>query len=418
MRHHGMNIPRHKRNSRRCACAVCLSAFLATGAANAANGPDAADPFQVFVIDRYLYDDNLFRIPDGLLASDPSILPPKSLDDYVNRASLGARVRLDASRQVFHADVRIDDVRYQRNDDFDFTGGNADVLWDWQVADHLSGKFFGTYDRAQASLSNYRFFGQDIVDAATYGAEFRFGIGSRWRLLAAAAAADTDHSAELRRTQNFQSTTGRGGIEYATPAGTVFALEYRFTDAKFPVAESLAGAPRGYEETVPGVRMEYVYSEKTSFLASAGYLDRKYDNPAVAEYSGGIWNVRLKWEPRSKLNFDVKAWHELKAYVDAESDYFVADGVSIEPEWKPTSMVTLGALFSYENQDYVGNGLLLVPLEADREDVAKIAQFNVDYTPRDFISVGLAYRWTDRNSNREFRDYNDNVTSVQLKLTF
>ena len=384
---------------------------------NAADA-DSKDAFQFFVMDRYWYDDNLFRVPDGLV-SDPAVTGRESEDDYVNRASAGVRVRLDQSRQVFHADLRIDDVRYDRNDDLNYNGGSADLLWDWQLGKPLSGKFFGTFDRAQASLNNYRYFARDIVETATYGTEVRYALGSRWRLLALGARADTDHGALDRQLENFESTTGGGGVEYATPAGTLIALEYRFTNADFPEAEALAGAPRGYEERVPGVRVVLPFTEKTRLLLRAGYLDRNYDNPVSDDYSGGIYNATLQWEPRSKIEFDFKAWHELRAYSDAESDYFEADGISITPKWRPRTKLELSAAFSYENQDYVGSSLVVDAIaEAGREDKMKSALVSIDYSPRDLISLGLAYRWLDRESNREFRDYGVNVISAEFKLTF
>lgn len=400
--------------------AICaLPALFLTNAVMAASDADAVDPFQFFIVDRYLYDDNLFRVPERYFDDRPELVAPESLEDYVNRASAGIRVRVDHSRQVLHADLRVDDVRYQRNDDLDHTGGSADLLWSWQAGSDWSGRVFGTYDRAQASLANYRFFQKDIVDTVMYGAEVRYGFGGQWRLLAAGGGMDTDHGAEIRRIENFESTTGRGGIEYVTSAGSIFALEYRATTADFPIAESLTGMAQGYEETEPGVRIEYAYSVKTRFVVEAGYLDREYDNPLSGEYSGVTWNAAMLWEPRSKLNFDIKAWHELKAYPDSESKYFEADGVSITPEWHPTTMIKLAAAFSYEKQDYTGAGFDLLPGESEREDDVTAAQFSIDYTPRDFFSVGLAYRWTDRSSNRQdFRGYDDNMASAQIKLTF
>ncbi len=424
MKDRRMNTPRRKHVVVRSgpACAICIPALLAVASVNAANSPDAADPIQFFVMDRYMYDDNLFRVPDGLLESDPTLARPQSLDDYVNRASAGLRLRLDASRQVFHADVRIDDVRYDRNDDLNYTGGSADLLWNFEVGSNWSGKLFGQYDKQQASLANYRFFQKDIVDVAAYGGELRYKIGSRWRVMGGIAAADTDHSADLRQTENFESTTSRGAIEYETPAGSVFALDYRFTEADFPVAESLAGAPRGYEESEPGVRIEYAYSVKTQFFGHLGYVDRDYDDPLAGDYSGEVWDVRMLWEPRSKLTFDLKAWHKLKAYADAESDYYEGDGVSIGPTWEATTKLKFAAEFSYEKQDYIGSALFLGPIvdpiEAGREDEVKGAQFSLDYTPRDLISFGLAYRWVDRESNRDFRGYDANMASAQIKLTF
>jgi exopolysaccharide biosynthesis operon protein EpsL len=418
MTHRKMNIRSLKARQAQWATVACIpSLLLASGAVSAAES-DSKDAFQFFVMDRYLYDDNLFRVPDGAV-NDPAVTGRESEDDYVNRASAGVRVRLDQSRQVFHADLRIDDVRYDRNDDLDHTGGSADLLWDWQLGKPLSGKFFGTYDRAQASLNNYRYFQRDIVETAAYGAEVRYALGSRWRLLALGARVDTEHGALDRQLENFESTTGGGGIEYATPAGTLIALEYKFTDGDFPEAEALAGAPRGYKDRVPGVRVVLPFTEKTRLLVRAGYFDRDYDNPASGDYSGGIYNATLQWEPRAKIEFDFKAWHELRAYSDAESDYFEADGFSITPKWRPRTKLELSAALSYENQDYLGNSLILDPIEeAGREDTMKSALVSIDYTPRDLISLGLAYRWIDRESNRQFRDYGVNVLSAEFKLTF
>lgn len=411
------NIRKHERGHRHAACVFLLPALLISQAPDAATptGADAQDTFRFYVANRYTYDDNLFRIPDGLLASDPSILPPASLDDYINRASAGARIRMDTSRQVFSADLRIDDVRYNRNDDLNYTGGAANVAWDWQAGHRWSGKFNAQYDRSQASLANYIFFGKDVVDTAIFGAEFRYGIGSRWRLLAAGAAADTDHSSDVRRVDNFESQTGRGGIEYVTPAGNLFALEYRYTDAKFPVARDF-GANLAYEERVPGARLEYAFTEQTQLKARAGYLERDYANSASADYSGEIWDVTLRWEPRTQLYFDLKAWHELKAYADSESDYFVTDGGSITPTWEPTTRIKVAAAFAYEQQDYVGVGVLLPPIEGNRRDDVTSALVSIDYTPRDIVTIGLGYRWVDRESNRDFRAYDDNLISAQLRI--
>lgn len=396
------------------ACAPAVFAPLAQAA-----DVSAADPFQIFVMDRYSYDDNLFRVAPERFENDPTLLPPESKDDYINRASAGVRVRLDQSRQVFHLDARLDDVRYAENEYLDYRGGDADLLWDWQAGRRLSGKLYGTYNRQQASLANYTFTGRDIVDTAGYGAEFRWAIGSRWRLLAAGGAIDTDHSAEVRRLQNFESTTGRGGIEYQTPAGLLIAVEYRATSADFPIAQALAGgAPRGYEEHVPGVRIIVPFTEKTRLIANAGYLDRDYDNPQSGDYSGGIWNATLQWEPRAKISFDIKGWHDLRAYTDAELDYFVADGVSITPTWQPRPTIELAAAFSYEKQDYTGIAPLLIDSDLLREDKVRAALFSIDYSPRDFISLGVNYRWTDRESNRPFRNYDASVVSAEVKLTF
>lgn len=380
--------------------------------------PSADNPVDLYFSDQYSYDDNLFRVPDALLQSAIASPVVKSLDDYVNRASVGLQVRLDAARQVFELGLRMDDVRYARNDDLNYRGGSGELAWDWKLASNWSGSVHGKYDRALASFANYLFFAKDVVDTATYGGEVRYAIGSRWALLGGASFADTDHSAVVRRIDEFKGATYRGGVEYRTPGGSTIGLDYRDTTAKFPIADSLpGGVPYRYDEQQEGLNVLYAYSVITQIRLRAAYVKRDYLDPRLGDYSGTSGNVLVHWEPRTKLYFDVKGWHELTAYADAESDYYVSDGGSITPTWEPTTKITLAGVLSYENQDYVGDSTSLTPLESGREDKVTSTQVKLDYAPRDFLSFGLSYRWVQRDSNRVLRDYDDSIYAANFKVT-
>jgi hypothetical protein len=151
--------------------------------------------------------------------------------------------------------------------------------------------------------------------------------------------------------------------------------------------------------------------------ARLGYLSRDYDDPILGDFSGDVWNVNLHWEPRAKLYFDIKAWRQLKAYSDAETDYFVATGGSITPTWEPTETIKIAAILSSEKQRYTGTELLLPEDTSRRKDDVNSANVSIEYTPRDFVSVELGYNWVNRDSNRDFRAYDDNVAYAQLKFT-
>jgi hypothetical protein len=397
---------------------LCLAGTLAIYAQSSAAATDAADPFDFFVSDRYLYDDNLFRVPSGVLPTDPGAAAVKSRDDSINRLSAGIAARMDAARQVFALNLRADDVRYQQNDDLDYTGGSGTLLWDWKLGHGWSGRVQGRYDRALASFSNYQLFVRDIVDVATYGAQLHYDIGSRWGVYAGGNIATAQHSAEIRKVNEFRGETGRAGLEYKTPSGNLFGFGYDFTNATFPVAQRTPGTVvPNYKDTVPAFVMSYAFTVKTSLYVRAGYLSRDYDDPSLGDFSGDVWNVNLHWEPRTKLYFDIKGWHELKAYSDAESDYFVANGGSIGPTWEPTETIKIEAVYTMERQNYTGIELLLPQDTSRRKDDVNSAQLSIEYAPRDFFSLELGYNWIKRDSNRDFHAYDDNVAYAQLKFT-
>jgi len=402
------------------AVAIGSAACLASNAAAAASATtNAADPFKIFVSDQYSYEDNLFRVADPILAmNELDALGVESLDDYINRLSGGIQARVDASRQVFALNLRFDDVTYSENDELDYHGGSGDLKWTFDIGTHWSGLIDAKYDRAQAGFSNYLLFVKDIVETQTYRGELRFKIGSRWALLGAASISDSSHSAPQRQTSNFESETGRFGIEYLTPNQSLLALEYAFTDARFPVAESIFGREVGYEQTLPGLRARYVFSEKTRISGRGGYLKRDHINPSSGDYSGNVWNVNVYWEPRVQLYFELEAYHELKAYADAEADYFVATGYSLTPTWAPTPLMKFAFRVTQEDQSYRAAATPFPVVGPGREDEILSAGVSWDYAPRDFLSFALSYRWIDRESNRPLREHGAEVASAQIRVAF
>ncbi|MGH8262469.1 MAG: outer membrane beta-barrel protein [Steroidobacteraceae bacterium] len=398
---------------------TALGLVMVSVAAARAAAVDETNPVEFYVADQITYDDNLFRVPPSLMQTDPAAVTVQSISDYLNRASAGVHARWSASRQVFLINLRLDNVNYSNNTDLDYFGGSGDLTWNWQAGKRWSGLFTGQYDRALASYANYQFFGKDIVGAANYGAEIRFAVGSRWSLLAAGAETRTNHSAVERQIEEFHSQTGRAGLEYKTPSENVFAAEYRYTDARFPNVDPLLSTfAHQYTERTPTLRMHYAFTDQTKLDARYGYLKRTYDDPTATDFAGGVWDATLRWEPTEKLAFDVNAWHDLRAYADSESEYFIAEGVSVGPIWSPRTRLVFSLLASYEDQSYVSAGVLIVsPLPVRKAKVGS-GQLAMDYWPTRALSFRVQYRYLDYSSNRALEDYNDNLVSVQVRYSF
>lgn len=380
-------------------------------------GTDAADPFDIYFTERYSYEDNLFHVQDGLGLDELDAPEVESLDDYVNRASVGIQARLDAARQVFSTNLRLDDVRYQKNDILDFRGGSGSLNWDGRFGRRWSAGINAKYDRTQAGFTNYRLLTRDVVDSANYNGELRYAIGSRWAVLGSASLIKSDHSAESRKIDKFKGETARGGIQYQTPAGNTFAMDYRNTQARFPIADATPGGlPYKYDETQSGVNIAYAFTGITRMYLRGAYLDRDYADARLGDYSGAIWDGTVHWTPRTKLYFELKGWHKLAAYSDAESDYFVSDGGSIGPTWEPTSKITVSAVVSYEKQDYLASSTSSQS-DPQREDEVSSALLGIGYAPWDFMTIALAYRWIERDSNSSQRGYDASIATAQIRIT-
>jgi hypothetical protein len=226
----------------------------------------------------------------------------------------------------------------------------------------------------------------------------------------------TEHSLQARQVDDVDADMERFAIDYVTPSQHTFGLEYRHARAEFPNFIATEFDTRGpqYEENAALAHISYNATVHTRLGATFGYVDRTRPDGFEGGYSGDTWRAEIDWHPRQKFSTLLSAWHEIKAYSDAESDYFIADGVSIAPEWKPLQTISISIAVSYEEQDYIGSNLLLDQTSARADDVLG-AQTTFVYSPRPNLELQLQYQYFDRDSNRDWRRYDAQVAGASIR---
>ena len=149
---------------------------------------------------------------------------------------------------------------------------------------------------------------------------------------------------------------GNGGVEYASASGNSVSAEYRYTDARFP-RRSCSTARRSIRlrrehrtrhGQVRPHRRDPVPGRAPATCGAAIRTRRSPRSPAASA------THRSQWQPTEALQVVLMGRHEFKAYVDSESDYFVSNGGTLEPGWKPTPALLLRSTLSYEHHDYLG----------------------------------------------------------------
>ncbi|HKQ83926.1 MAG TPA: hypothetical protein VJS42_17155 [Steroidobacteraceae bacterium] len=391
---------------------MTLASALALLPVAAGAATSAEDPVEFYLSDQVAYEDNLFRLPDSVTDAGPLAA---GTDDFVNRATAGAEGRIDFSRQVVRLDLKVTDVRYSSNDFLDHVAGSGVLTWEWQLGSRWSGTLDARYDRALADFSNARFYGKDLVDTVSYSGEAAYRIGSRFRLLGGSRHTSGEHSARARRDDEFDSNSGWFGLEFRTPTDTSLRLEQRYTATKFPQLAALGSLnDREYDEHATVLRASHRLSVHTQLHGSYGRIEREYARLDNGDFSGGIWRVGVDWHPRQQLQVALNAWRDLRANLDAESDYFVSHGVSLTPTWSPTRALALSLALIYEEQEYIGSNPGLTT-SANRADRARAAALNVSYTPMHRLRLDLNYRAEDRGSNRSIYAYDAYVAALNIR---
>jgi Putative beta-barrel porin 2 len=432
----------HKLGSHSASWIVVLGTLTAGGAAMAfPPDPDLpsndSDWFRPFVGYQYSYDDNLFRLPSPSNYPNPESLLQKgaSKQDDINTVFEGLDGHWIAGRQSVDYDLEVDENRFERNSYLNNTSGTGKALWNWSVASTLSGTLGADYTRALAGFADTFFYERDNVDRAEYFGTGRYQIGPRWAVYGSVSDADTTHSAAQVRYNNFDMQSGKAGVEFATSLQNTVGWEYGYTHGHYPEPDAILIYPEpdgiskkvpydpDYDENTGEFVAKYTVSDKTQLSGDVGYLRRNYPDAAVGAFSGEIWHAKLFWQPTDKTNVLVTAGRDLAAYLYAQSDYFVQDGISVTPTWKQTEKLTWSAILAWYRQNYISSSPtpLVNPTTltlGSRHDNFSMQQIGLTYTPTRWLLLNFIYHHELRSSNQPLLGYDDDVAQVGVKFRF
>jgi hypothetical protein len=375
---------------------------------------DSPNNLDFFIADQFTFDDNLYRLPSSYDVP-ASAGPLAKREDGFNATTLGGNGRWFTDNQTFGIDFRADENRFIHDDALNNVSGKGNLEWDWRVASYWSGQVGVSYFRGLANFADTGYYARDVVEREDYFANIRYQVGPHWAIYGGVIGADTSQTAVAEQLYDFHSKAGNAGIELAASSQNTLTFDYRYTDATFPQNFVLNGRPfnSDYKEETERVLVKYVFSAATELDASAGYLKRDYPQSNFATFSGDIWKAALQWQPTDSLQWVLTGWRQLAAYIEAESDYFVSNGVAIAPVWIAADTLTLSAGVSRENHDYISSSPSALTYFS-RHDRLTTEQARVAYTPTSSLTFKLSVTYEERESNLARFQYNDTLGMVSV----
>ncbi len=367
-----------------------------------------------FVADQFNYDNNLYRLPTYL---DVTTLagPLATREDGFDSATLGGDGRWFSDNQTFGFDLRADDNRFIHNTSLDNISGKGNLAWDWRLASLWSGQVGVSYYRGLANFADTGYYSRDVVQRDDYFGNLRYQVGPHWSIYGGLIGADTTQTAVPEQLYDFHSKAGNAGVEFAASSQNSVTFDYRYTDATFPQNFVLNGVPfnSDYKEDTERVMVQYVISAATELDVSAGYLKRDYPQSNFATFSGDVWKAALQWQPTDHAQLVLTGWRQLTAYVEAESDYFVSNGIAIAPTWIATDSLSLSLGVSRENHDYIPSSPSALTYLI-RHDELTTEQARMAYSPTSSLTFKLTFNYERRESNQAQFQFNDTVSMLSV----
>jgi hypothetical protein len=375
---------------------------------------DSANSVDWFVADQLTYDNNLYRLPTYLDITKVAG-PLAKREDGFNSATLGGDGRWFSDSQTFGFDIRADENRFIHNDSLDNLSGKGNLAWDWRLTSLWSGQVGVSYYRGLANFADTGYYARDVVQRYDYFGSIRYQVGPHLALYGGAIGADTSQSAVAEQLYNFRSKAGNAGLELASASQNTLAFDYRYTDATFPQNFMLNGVSfnSNYREDTERVIVKYAFTAATELDVSAGYLKRDYPAANFAAFSGDVWKAALQWQPTDNLQWVLTGWRQLTAYIEAESDYFVSNGVAIAPVWIAADTLTLSLGLSRETHNYISSSPSVLTFDT-RHDRLTTEQARLSYTPTSSLTFKLTVNEEQRDSNLARFHYNDTLAMVSV----
>jgi len=403
--------------------AALLSAVYAVASADVDDGMTAPLPPQpssstdVYAIGQWSYDNNIYRLPSSITNLSDFVGPNASREDHIYSAGLGVDEHWIYGLQSLDVDAQVSHNWFLSNGDLDNTQITANAIDNWQIGPLATGEIGEIFSRSLSNFANTGVYVRDLVDSSEPFATGRFHIAPRWTLIGAVRYRDITHSSSELEIDDFQASSGNAGIEYALKSDSSIGWEYRYTDGRFryPTSTDINGLPfnRNYKEDTGKALLKYVIGSDVTIDASAGYLKRMYPQSTIGAFSGDVWRASLQWKVTAITQIALSGWRELRAYVESESNYFVAQGASIAPTWTPTERLSVAVIASYEDQHFVAANAS-VDASSLRHDSLRSALATITYMPRDPVKIALSLQHSIRDSNFSQFQFSDNLVTLDV----
>lgn len=369
------------------------------------------------------FDSNFFRLPRQIVANNLYDGQGTPSDMYYTlRAGLDGE--LDVSRQNF---IIQGEVFREIFDDFSeqsYTGGTANLLWNWSLADRWTGELGYGYDRARQGYEN------QTIRSGNPAQPFRrkrFDVRSRQNLIGRAnyeltpdwtVYVNTKLSDIRFREQSqldLQRTMAGAGVDYMTVAGNRIGFNAEVVDGDFE-----QDAQPDFDEFNFGPTANWEVSGRTRLRGRIAYTSRDFSDPEQEDFDGITWRLTLARDPGELTNTEFSIYRNISTLNDDISNYAVVDGISVAPVWRLSGKTLARFQASYEVRDFRGVGNLnpqAIGLSG-REDKVGSVGATLEWEATRAITLSLGYTYEDRSSTREIEEYDYSLIELRVRGGF
>jgi exopolysaccharide biosynthesis operon protein EpsL len=402
------------RANRGWAVALLVCAFGHTPQALALLG----DRLEVFVSETITYDSNLIRVSKNTSAFN--LLGTDKRSDVYFTTAAGFNFDVPVSRQRFVGGFAINDVRYDRFSDLNYTGHDGRAVWLWQAGNALSGQVGVTQNKTLQSFINFQVRVRDIVTTQTTFANASFLVTPSWQLRAGVDQLKQVHSETSRQFHDIELTGTEGSVTYISRAGNTLGLLVRNEEGHFPNREVVAGSQFDNRYTQRGAHavLDWRITPASRVSGRVGHVKRDYEQLSQRDFSGTVWRAVYDWTPRARFSVSAIAQRDISVFEDVRASFVLVNGFAVRPAYRISERLRLEGVFDTSKRQYLGDPAVELGATPSRSDRLNTLGVTLTWQALRNVSVIASAVHERRTSNVALADYDATVLFLRGRIGF
>ena len=395
--------------------AVAVTGFLTPGTKALALWNDKV---QLYLEEKVAYDDNIFRISNGV---DPaSSIGSASKGDTYYTTSLGIGFDVPLSRQRFQAAFARNDTRHRQFTDLDFTGHDSRAAWLWQLGNDFSGQ--AGYSEV-LSLASFAYIQGNTPDPLKTRQAFlnaAYLVTPRWRLQGGWRGLQQANGNPAFQASDIDISSADAALSYITPSNNSVGLSARVEDGRYPNREFVPGSAldNAYRQTGVGIVIDWNPTGVSRLTARAEHVSRRYEHLSQSDVDGNTVLAEYEWKPTGKFSLAATARRDISPYQDIQSSFVLVKGVSLRPKLNITEKTDMFAVLDYSRWYFLGDPGLVSGGVQGRVDRLLSATATVSYRAARNLTFLISAQRELRTSNTALADYAFDVVSLTARIAF
>jgi len=350
------------------------------------------ETFQPFVSTMVSYDDNLLR-RDNTIDSEAA--------DSDTSRSVVAGVGFDHtfSRQRVTGIVKATKVSFNRFSQLDYTGKDALVDLNWQIAHTLSGTLGVKYNESLASFADFSVAARNLrVQRKQYATGF-WRFHPSWRLRAGYTEEKFDFDLPSQSYNNRTEKNSEAGFDYLAPSGSTFGFLVRKVKGVYPINALGNGVviDNGFNQDEAKFNVSWNISGVSQLIFLGGYVKRESNSSSLRNDSGSNGRLIVNWNPLSQVKLTGMLWREFGAAEGVFVNSALATGKGLDGKWSISSKIDATASYRTETRDFKPlQGVQNLTGLTDDTDTATVG---ITYQPLRVLGFGLNAFSTKRDGS-------------------